>query len=223
MGPSVLSVLLVFLNDDIKTLKEYFSWMGIKAHSCCEVQADQHQYLSGNLLDVTQPHGSLSTSRPVEKALLRPLLSNLLPGHFALISQQYYQYPSQPQCLNLWARKRAAAASSMCLSPKQHELPFLNCLPGIKPTRSSFINVPIALFSLSVIISVNISWSLHWSLSPFLLSLMSQACCTIQELQIQFDKLWSCNQLLSCAQFCKEVSATCGKANISLVLLSLML
>lgn len=156
MGPSVLSVLLVFLNDDIKTLREYFSWMGIKTHSCCEVQAGQHQHLSGNLLDVTQPHGDSSMARPVEKALVRPLLSHLLPDHFALTSQQYYQCHSWPQCLNLLAHKRAAAASSMCLSHKQYELPFSNCLPGIKPTRSSFINFPIALFSLSVIISVNI-------------------------------------------------------------------
>lgn len=65
--------------------------MGIKTHSYCEVQKDQHQDLSRNLLYVTQPHGSSSMSRPVNKALLRPPLSHLVPNHFALISQQYYQ------------------------------------------------------------------------------------------------------------------------------------
>lgn len=153
MGPSVLPlspyfVLLVFLNDDRKTLKESFSWMEIKTHSYCDVQADQHQYLSRNLHEVTQAHvySPMSCGESLSETSAFPFISNSL----------FSQCLSQSQCPSLLADERAATVSSMWLPHKQYQVPFLNCLAGIKPTRSSFINFPIALFSLFVIISVNI-------------------------------------------------------------------
>lgn len=123
---------------------------GNQDYSYCEVQAEWCQCLSKTCLESPIP-------------MWVPVLCGLSPSKTSAhlftscsLFSLCYQCLSQTSCPGLYANERAATVFGMCLPHKQYQVPFLNCLPGIISTWSSFINFPIALFSLFVIISVNI-------------------------------------------------------------------